>query len=87
MKGMGTSNQVFLTIVQEDAPPTSVSTTFVCYESVADWLDAMDSARFWIEGVLLTVVGIAGLLGDATKFPPLFSNSTLSSCQCSSVQF
>ena len=38
--------------------------TFVCYENFTVYFDLYQQARFWIEGVVLIIVGILGLLGN-----------------------
>jgi hypothetical protein len=42
----------------------SGTATFPCYEMEEEWTSAIDAARFWIEGVLLTGVGVVGLIGE-----------------------
>ena len=38
--------------------------TFVCYENFTVYFYRYQQARFWIEGVVLIIVGILGLLGN-----------------------
>ena len=37
---------------------------FPCYESALGWEERLATARYWVEGVLLSVVGMVGIVGE-----------------------
>ena len=41
-----------------------LSHEFTCYENFTVYYPIFEAAQFWIEGVLLLVVGIAGICGN-----------------------
>ena len=38
--------------------------TFDCHELIDDYTEFRTNARFWLEGVLLLIVGIFGIIGN-----------------------
>lgn len=37
---------------------------FPCYEDINEWESKLEKIRYWIEGILLSMVGITGFLGE-----------------------
>ena len=40
------------------------STSFVCYEDLITWSARLSTARFVVEGILLTIIGGIGIFGE-----------------------
>jgi hypothetical protein len=48
-------------VIKEDA---AIGADFTCYENFTIYYPIFEEAQFWIEGVLLLVVGICGICGN-----------------------
>ena len=55
-------------VVSED-----INMTFKCYENFTIYYPRYHRAKFWIEGVILIIVGILGLLGNVLTLVVLSS--------------
>ena len=44
--------------------PEDINMTYKCYENFTIYYPRYHQAKFWIEGVVLIIVGILGLLGN-----------------------
>ena len=38
--------------------------TVTCYEKIKDFSDLRNNARFWLEGIAITLLGLVGLAGN-----------------------
>ena len=49
---------------EEENHHTKNSSSFVCYEDLITWSGRLSTARFVVEGILLTIIGGIGILGE-----------------------
>lgn len=57
-------NDVVAVGEEENDPNLANSSMFVCYEDLTVWTDRLSRARFIVEGILLTMIGGIGILGE-----------------------
>ena len=53
-----------------------ISENITCYEKIEDFSSMRENARFWLEGIGITVVGVVGLAGNIMAVFVLSTYST-----------
>ena len=46
------------------SPPFLLADTVTCYEKIKDFSNLRNNARFWLEGIAITLLGLVGLAGN-----------------------